>query len=49
MIDCFALSLVAKTLQMVEGRDNTDIPASVAFCQEKRNYEKLRSYGSLIP
>ena len=27
-----ALSVAVRTLQMVEGRDNPDIPASVAFC-----------------
>ena len=31
-----ALSVAVKTLQMVEGRDLTDIPASVAFCQEQQ-------------
>jgi hypothetical protein len=31
-----ALSVAVKTLQMVEGRDNPDIPASVAFCEEQQ-------------
>lgn len=32
----FALSVAVKTLQMVEGRDNPDIPASVTFCEERQ-------------
>lgn len=31
-----ALSVAVKTLQMVEGRDNLDVPASVAFSQEQQ-------------
>jgi hypothetical protein len=31
-----ALSVAVKTLQMVEGRDNPDIPASVAFCEQQQ-------------
>ena len=31
-----ALSVAVRTLQMVEGRDNPDIPASVAFCEEQQ-------------
>lgn len=31
-----ALSVAVKTLQMAEGRDNLDVPASVAFSQEQQ-------------
>lgn len=31
-----ALSVAVRTLQMVEGRDNSDIPASVAFSEEQQ-------------
>jgi hypothetical protein len=31
-----ALSVAVKTLQMTEGRDNPDIPASVAFCDQQQ-------------
>jgi hypothetical protein len=31
-----ALSVAVRTLQMVEGRDNPDIPASVAFCEHQQ-------------
>lgn len=31
-----ALSVAVRTLQMVEGRDNQDIPASVAFCDQQQ-------------
>jgi len=31
-----ALSVAVRTLQMVEGRDNPDIPASVAFCESQQ-------------
>lgn len=32
-----ALSVALKTLQMVEGRDNPDISASVAFCEQQQD------------
>jgi len=32
-----ALSVALRTLQMVEGRDNPDIPASVAFCEQQQD------------
>ena len=31
-----ALSVAVKTLQMIEGRDNSDVPASVAFSEEQQ-------------
>jgi hypothetical protein len=32
-----ALSVAVRTLQMVAGRDNLDIPASVTFCEEEQH------------
>lgn len=38
-----ALSVAVKTLQMVEGRDNLDVPASVAFSQEQQCLTQITS------
>ncbi len=32
-----ALSVAVRTLQMVAGRDNSDLPASVAFCDDQQH------------
>ena len=42
-----ALSVAVKTLQMVEGRDNLDVPASVAFSQEQQ--QCLTQIASTLP
>lgn len=37
-LSVLALSIAVRTLQLVEGRDNPDLPASVAFTSEQQHY-----------